>query len=378
MIQPHGGKLVDRVIKIEEERVLEKAQRLFQLILDEEKAKEVQNIAHGVFSPLEGFLNKGDFLSVLEEGRLENRLPWTIPIVLDIPPSAEIREGREITLAYNGKPIAILHVEEIYEYDKGKFAEQVFGTTDSLHPGVAKVLAMKQRLVGGKIDFIEEVDFPFSEYYLKPTETRALFEERGWETIVGFQTRNVPHLGHEYCQKTALTFVDGLFINPVIGKKKAGDFKDEVILESYETLSRNYYPEGRVFMSILPLEMRYAGPREAILHAVLRKNFGCTHFIVGRDHAGVGNYYPPYDAQEIFRHFLDLEITPVFFQEFFYCRKCLGVMNEKTCPHKGRYRVNFSGTNIRERIMKGEKVSKQVMRPDVVETILKWADPFVK
>jgi len=377
MIQPHGGKLVDRVIKRERGRVLEKAEQLFQLTLDEEKAKEVQNIAHGIFSPLEGFLNKGDFLSVLEKGRLQNGLPWAIPIVLDISPIAEINQGRQVALTYEEKIVAILHVHEMYDYDKGKFAEKVFGTTDTLHPGVGKVMAMKERLVGGKIDLIEELHFPFFEYYLKPAETRELFKEKGWETVVGFQTRNVPHLGHEYCQKTALTFADGLFINPVIGKKKAGDFKDEVILESHEALMRNYYPKDRVFMSILPLEMRYAGPREAIFHAVVRKNFGCTHFVVGRDHAGVGSYYAPYDAQEIFRHFPDLEITPVFFREFFYCQKCLGVMNEKTCPHKGRYRVNFSGTDIRERLMKGEKVSKQVMRPEVVETILKRADPFV-
>jgi sulfate adenylyltransferase len=377
MTQPHGGKLVDRVFKERKESALQKAERLFQLNIDEERAKDIQNIAHGVFSPLQGFLNKKDFLSVLEAGRLENGLAWTIPVVLDISPSTRINEGKEIALNFNGKPVAILNVEEIYDYDKSKFAEKVFGTTDAAHPGVAKVMKMNERLVAGNIDLIEEMSLPFSEYYLKPTDTRALFKEKGWKTVVGFQTRNVPHLGHEYCQKTALTFVDGLFINPVIGKKKAGDFRDEVILESHEALIRYYYPEDRVVMSILPFEMRYAGPREAILHAIVRKNFGCTHFVVGRDHAGVGNYYPPYAAQEIFSQFTDLEISPIFFREFFYCRKCLGVMNEKTCPHKGKYRVDFSGTGIRERLVKGEKVARELMRTEVVKAISRWEQPFV-
>jgi len=308
---------------------------------------------------------------------LENGLPWTIPIVLDISSPEEIKSCDDLALVYHKKPMAILHVEEIYQYDKNKFAENIFNTNDSNHPGVAKVVTMKEHLVGGKIDLIEEIDFPLSRHYLKPAKTRALFKEMGWETIVGFQTRNVPHLGHEYCQKTALISVDGLFINPVIGKKKAGDFKDEVIIETYEVLIKNYYPKERVFMSILPLEMRYAGPREAIFHAIVRKNFGCTHLIVGRDHAGVGNYYPPYAAQEIFKEYPDLEIVPVLFQDFFYCRKCLGVMSKKTCPHEQKWRVEFSGTDMRERLLRGEKLSREVMRPEVVSAILRADNPFV-
>ncbi len=377
MIKPHGGKLIDRVIKKGREAAIAQAEELFQLDLDEEKAKEIQNIAHGVFSPLDGFLNRDDFLSVLERGRLGNNLVWTIPIVLDVSPALNLSEGSEIALTYNKKPLAILHVGEIYDYDKSILAEKVFGTTDSSHPGVAKVMVMDKHLVGGKIDLIENMVMPFVEYYLKPAETRELFNKNGWDTIVGFQTRNVPHVGHEYCQKTALTFFDGLFINPVIGKKKQGDFKDEVILESYQSLNRNYYPQDRVFMSILPLEMRYAGPREAILHAILRKNFGCTHFIVGRDHAGVGSYYPPYAAQEIFAQYPNLGITPVFFREFFYCKKCLGVMNGKTCPHGKEWRIDFSGTEVRSKLINREQPSEEVMRPEVVESILKWKDPFV-
>lgn len=377
MIPPHGGKIVNRVLKgRKREEALARAMKLPKVIIDEEKAKEVQNIAHGIFSPLEGFLSKDDFLSVLKKGRLKDSLPWTIPIVLDVSP--EIKKEEEAILIYNRKPIAIFYIEEVYKYDKNEFAQKVFGTTQSAHPGVSKIAKMKEYLAGGRLDLIEEIKFPFFKYYSKPAQTRISFEKRGWKTVVGFQTRNIPHLGHEYCQKVALTFTDGLFINPVIGKKKKGDFKDKVIMETYKTLIDNYYPPNRVFLSILPLEMRYAGPREAILHAIIRKNFGCTHFIVGRDHAGVGNYYSPYAAQEIFKDFPDLEITPVFFRSFFYCKKCLGVVNEKICPHGEKWQINFSGTEIREKLLRGEKIPKEIIRPEVVEVISKWKNPFVE
>lgn len=372
-----SAQLVDRVLTGEaRKRAVEKAGKLSQYVLDEEKAKEVQNIAQGVFSPLDGFLNQGDYLSVLDRGRMENGHPWTIPIVLDF--SSGIEAGDERALVYRQEPVAILHVTDTYRYDKQKFAEKVFGTTDSAHPGVAKLMAMKECLAGGQIDLLKEVDFPFATRYLKPSQTRELFREKGWKTVVGFQTRNIPHLGHEYCQKTALTFADGLFINPVIGKKKKGDFTDEVIIDTYDALIKSYYPPERVHMSILPLEMRYAGPREAIFHAVVRRNFGCSHIIIGRDHAGVGSYYPPFAAQEIFKQFPDLDISPVLFQDFFYCRKCLGVMNKKTCPHDGQWRVDFSGTDMRARFLRGERPSEEVMRAEVVDLILKNSKPFVE
>ncbi len=377
MLEPHGGKLINRALTGEGKDRTSEAERLPRISLTRELAKEVQNIAHGVFSPLEGILARDDYISVISKGKLANDIAWTIPIVLDIPASTDVKEGGEAALVYDSEPLAIIHIEEIYEYNKEEFAQKVFGTTDPAHPGVAKVLSMEERLVGGRIDLIKEIEFPLSEYYLKPAETRAVFKEKGWETVVGFQTRNVPHLGHEYCQKAALTFVDGLFINPVIGKKKNSDFKDEVIIESYQTLIENYYPEGRAFMSILPLEMRYAGPREAIFHAIVRKNFGCTHLIVGRDHAGVGNYYTPYAAQDIFQEFPDLGIVPVFFRSFFYCKKCLGVMNDKTCPHGDEWLVSFSGTEMREKLLRGEKLPEEVMRPEVLDTITRWQNPFV-
>ena len=379
MLKPHGGKLTNRVITGEErEEARDRVEGLPSLDIAEETAKEVQNIAHGIFSPLEGFLTRHDYLAVVNDGRLANDLPWTIPIVLDISPDSEISGGQDVALVYQGKPVAIMHVDEVYDYDKKELAGKVFGTTDSKHPGVARANGMKELLAGGRVDLIDEVDIPFSRYYLKPEETRFLFKQKGWKTVVGFQTRNVPHVGHEYVQKTALTFADGLFINPVIGKKKSGDFKDEVILETYQALIDNYYLKDRAVMAILPMEMRYAGPREAIHHAIIRKNFGCSHFIVGRDHAGVGNYYPPYAAQEIFDNFPDLGITPIFFKSFFYCRKCLGVMSEKTCPHGEEDHIDFSGSRIREMLVKGEIPAKEVMRPEVAKIILECEDPYVR
>ncbi|WP_290901266.1 sulfate adenylyltransferase, partial [Ferroglobus sp.] len=277
----------------------------------------------------------------------------------------------------NGSVEALMEVEEIYKFDKKEFAEKVFKTTDLDHPGVKKVFEMRDRLVGGKIDLLNQIENPFEKYTLQPVETRVLFKELGWRTVVGFQTRNAPHLGHEYVQKTALTFVDGLFINPVIGRKKKGDFRDEVILKAYEVLIERYYLKNRAVLAVLRTEMRYAGPREAIFHAIVRKNFGCTHFIVGRDHAGVGSYYKPYEAQEIFEEFPDLGITPIFFKQFYYCKKCYGFVNEAVCPHRGEDIIPPSGTKIREMLMKGELPPKEMMRPEVAEVILSFEKPFV-
>lgn len=382
MIVPHGGKLVDRVLKGEEkELALEKAKSLPSLKLNQDLISDVENIAFGVFSPLEGFLGKKDYQSVLNQMRLSNDLPWTIPIVLDVDKDKanSFREGQEIALFnQQAQPVAILTIEEKYEYDKEQLAAKVFQTIDTAHPGVAKVHNMKDILLGGKIDLIQESETPFSNYRLKPIETRVLFREKGWRTIVGFQTRNTPHIGHEYVQKTALTFADGLFINPVIGRKKKGDFKDEVILAAYEELIRKYYLKERAVIAILQMEMRYAGPREAIFHAIIRKNFGCTHIIIGRDHAGVGNYYPPYAAQDIFEEFPDLVIVPLFFKSFFYCRKCRSVVNEKTCPHSASEHINFSGTKIREMLSQGKIPPPELMRPEVAKIIVSFDHPFVE
>ena len=380
MIQPHGGKLVDRVLKGKaKEEALAKAPRLPKIVIDAELVSDVENIATGVYSPLEGFLGEADFRAVLRASRLASDVAWTIPIVLDVDKGTAdgLKTGGEIVLAAeDGRPLAILHLREKYGFDKGETAEKVFGTRDPAHPGVAKVLALKDVLLAGPVDLIEVTATPFDRWKLTPKETRVLFAEKGWRTVVGFQTRNTPHLGHEYVQKAALTFTDGLFINPVIGRKKKGDFKDEVILASYEEAIRLYYLKERTAMAILQMEMRYAGPREAIHHAILRKNFGCTHIIIGRDHAGVGSYYPPFAAQDVFEDFPDLGIVPMFFRSFSYCKKCASVVNEKICPHPPADHVQFSGTKIRDLLVKGECPPAELMRPEVAEVIMRFKDPF--
>ena len=378
---PHGGKLINRISKGKRRiRLLSEVEELPKILVPKDIAVDIENIAHGVFSPLEGFMNQEDYLNVLNEMRLSNDIPWTIPIVLDVDEEAikDLREGDEIAITNeDGKPIAIMKIEEAYKWNKREHAFKVFKTTDIDHPGVAKTMQMKNILLGGKIELINELENPFHHYTLRPVETRILFKEKKWNRIVGFQTRNAPHLGHEYVQKAALTFTDGLFINPLVGWKKPGDYKDQVILEAYDTLIKHYYPKNAVVLAVLRTSMRYAGPREAIFHAILRKNFGCTHFIVGRDHAGVKNYYKPYEAQEIFREFPDLGIIPLFVKEAFYCTKCEGMVSEKICPHPDKYKIRMSGTKIRKMIMKKIKPPPTMMRPEVAEAILKWENPFV-
>jgi sulfate adenylyltransferase len=376
---PHGGKLVNRIAN-NKERLLTEANDLPSIDVELDKAWDAENIAHGIYSPLEGFMNHEELSSVLEDMRLPSDIPWTMPIVLDADEKAiqHIKKGDDLILRYSGKPIALITAEEIYRLDKKLYAQRVFGTLDSNHPGVSKTLTMKDFLIGGPITLIHETTDPYGKYTLRPAETRVLFREKGWRTIAGFQTRNAPHLGHEYIQKSALVFTDGLFINPVIGPKKRGDFKDEVILAAYEVLVENYYPKNTVVLSILRYEMKYAGPKEAIHHAIIRKNFGCTHFIVGRDHAGVGNYYKPYEAWDIFKEFPDLGITPLFVKEFFYCKKCNGMANDKTCPHTEQHRVKFSGTEIRRMLLNGERPPPELIRPEVTDTILKFEKPFLE
>lgn len=380
MIPPHGGKLVDRVLDGKcRKDVLAASQALPALRISDESVSDVENIASGVFSPLEGFMGKADVRNVLNEMRLPNDLPWTIPIVLDASPeeAARFKEGKDILLVNeSGRPVAILHLEEKYQYEKDELAEKVFLTMDRAHPGVAKVAGMKDVLLAGPLDLLEISPTPFDRYKLSPKETRILFKEKGWKTIVAFQTRNTPHIGHEYVQKTALTFTDGIFVNPVIGRKKKGDFKDEVILASYDELIKHYYLKERAVMAILQMEMRYAGPREAIHHAVVRKNFGCTHIIIGRDHAGVGTYYHPYAAQDIFEEFPDLGIAPLFFRAFYFCKKCQSVVNEKICPHPPCEQIQFSGTKIRDLLVKGQIPPPELMRPEVAKVIMQFENPF--
>ncbi len=381
MPAPHGGKLINRVIREKErDKVLTSLEKAPSLTLNAEQVRDLENVAFGVFSPLQGYLTKKELESVLDHMRLPDDTAWTIPIVLDLSEDEKEAIGTSEMLALknaSGQTVGFIEVEEVYSIDKEELAQQVYGTLDTSHPGVAKTLAMKNFLIGGKIGLIAETEDEFGQYRLQPIETRVLFKEKGWRQVAGFQTRNVPHLGHEYLQKTALTFVDGIFINPIIGKKKKGDFEDEVILEAYQALIDHYYLKERAVMAIFRTEMRYAGPKEAIFHAIVRKNFGCTHFIVGRDHAGVGSFYHPFAAQEIFDDFPDLGIVPIFFNSFFHCDKCGGVVNEKTCPHPEDLHLSFSGTRIRGMLEKGEIPPPQIMRQEVAEIILRYDSPFV-
>jgi sulfate adenylyltransferase len=326
-------------------------------------------------------MGQEDFESVVESGRLKNGLAWTIPIVLDVNDkmAAEIKDSGEVLLKNNDDHFAVLNFEEVYSFDKIGMSKAVYQTEDVKHPGVARTLAMEDKLIGGKIELIKKASSsPIRKYRMSPSEVRAEIIRRGWKTVVGFQTRNVPHVAHEMLQKAALNIYDGLFLNPMIGKKKPGDFKDEVIIETYRTLLEKYYPKNRAMLVTLHTVMRYAGPREAIHHAIMRKNFGCSHIIIGRDHAGVGVYYHPFAAQEIFKHYSDLEIQPLFFPAFYYCRKCISYANERNCPHGSEFREELSGTKMRELINRSEIPAEHLMRPEISKLIVSYNDPFVK
>jgi sulfate adenylyltransferase len=282
-------------------------------------------------------------------------------------------------MAAAGERFALLNIEQVYSFDRLACANSIYQTNDTNHPGVDKMVnKMKSHLVGGKVDVVKPLEeSPLRKHRRTPVQTRAEIASKGWRTVVGFQTRNVPHVAHEMLQKAALNVFDGLFINPLIGKKKQGDFKDEVILKAYETLIENYYPKEKAMFATLHTEMRYAGPREAIHHAIMRKNFGCSHFIVGRDHAGVSKYYHPFAAHEIFKNYPDLGIEPIFFPAFYYCKKCLGFANEKNCPHGPEFREELSGTKMRKMVSAGEMPPPHLMRPEVAQVIVSFKVPFV-
>ena len=375
MINAHGGKLVNRIVEKD-------SAGLFSISITNDLANDVENIADGIFSPLEGFLNQQDFESVVSRGRLANDVAWTIPIVLDVDEdtSKKIKDAGDVLLKNpEGTGVAILHVEDVFSFDKSKMNDGVYGTNDATHPGVAKTNSMKNFLIGGKIDYIQRPnESEIRSNRLTAIQTREYFEKSGWKTIVAFQTRNPPHVAHEMLQKTAITTRDGVFVNPLIGKKKSGDFKDEVIVKAYETMISNYYPENRCKLATLHTEMRYAGPKEAIHHAIMRQNYGCTHIIIGRDHAGVGKFYDPFAAHKIFDDYPELDITPIFFPAFFYCKKCLTFTNPKVCPHDADSREQISGTMLREMLQKGQSPSEFILRPEVAKVIIDFDKPFVE
>jgi len=373
LILPHGGKLINKYTQ-------KKSDDLSTFEVSSDIRNDAENIATGVFSPLVGFAGEEDFLNVLKEGRLSSGVPWTIPIVLDSEKqiAKQMEDLGDVILCSDGQKFGILHVHEIYEYNKQDMANAVYGTTDTNHPGVSRLFKMKEFLVGGEVEVFQMKEYDdIQKFRMHPSDTRSEISKRGWKSIVGFQTRNVPHVAHEMLQKAALNIYDGLFLNPLIGKKKIGDFTDDLIISAYESLIDYYFPKNRVLFSTIHTSMRYAGPREAIHHAIMRKNFGCTHFIVGRDHAGVGNYYPPFAAQEIFQKYPDLGITPVIFPSFYFCKKCMSFANEKTCPHGIESKEELSGTMMRKMVNSGKIPEKHLMRPEIAELILKSEKPFV-
>jgi sulfate adenylyltransferase len=374
---PHGNKLIDRFVVSDKKNMHD----MYTLQVSNELRNDIENIADGIFSPLEGFVGEGDFQSIVKRGRLNNGLAWTVPIILDTDEqeARKMKDAGEIALATDSKEkFAILHVEEVYSFDKIACAKSIYQTDDIKHPGVEKIVNMKDRLVGGKVDVIKRIErSPLRKYRMTPAETRAEISRKRWKSVVGFQTRNVPHVAHEMLQKAALNLYDGLFVNPLIGKKKQGDFKDELILSTYLALIDGYYPKQMVMFVTLHTDMRYAGPKEAIHHAIMRKNFGCSHFIVGRDHAGVGNYYHPFAAHEIFKDYTDLEIEPLFFPAFYYCKRCLMYSNERNCSHGPEFREELSGTNMRKMVSSGEMPANYLMRPEVAKIIVSFNEPFV-
>jgi sulfate adenylyltransferase len=376
MPRPHGGSLTNNFIELSK---IDKD--LFTVDVDTGLKKEIENISFGVFSPLKGFMDEEDFTSVVKKGRLANDLPWTIPIILDANEelAKKVKDSSQIALRNNGQIFGVMQIGDLYKFDKTESAKSVFQTDDPSHPGFNKFVTMQDILIAGEVKIVNtQPNNKFvDKFRLTPAESRKEIEDQGWRSAVAFQTRNVPHVAHEMLQKAALNIYDGLFINPLIGKKKIGDFKDDVIVNSYTVLIDNYYPKSRIIFSTLHTEMKYAGPREAIHHAIMRQNFGCSHIIIGRDHAGVGNYYSPFAAHDIFKDYPELEIEPIFFPAFYFCKKCQCYVNERTCPHDLNFREELSGTKMRKMFSSGELPPSHLMRPEISKVILSYSRPFV-
>jgi sulfate adenylyltransferase len=376
-IAPHGGNLIDRRLRgADRESSLERAASLAPVTLNPVNLSDLELIGNGAFSPLTGFLGAADYGRVVDEMHLASGVVWSIPVTLavsreeadQLPPQGEVALSDE-----QGRVVAILELAEKFIPDKEREAERVFRTTDVAHPGVARIYDGGDVYLGGDVWVLDgPQDPPFAAYRRDPVQTRAYFAERGWRRVVGFQTRNPIHRAHEYLTKVALEVVDGLLIHPLVGDTKSDDIPADVRMRAYETLLAAYYPQDRTLLSVYPAAMRYAGPREAIFHAIARKNYGCTHFIVGRDHAGVGSYYGTYDAHKIFDEFEsdELGITPLFFEHTFWCHACEGMASYKTCPHGDDQHLILSGTKVREMLLAGEIPPQEFSRTEVAQILI--------
>ena len=373
-IAPHGGTLVNRIVDgTERDALLAKAGGLPTVELDAWALSDVEMIAIGGFSPLDGFMAKADYERVVADRRLTNGLVWTIPVTLAVTREQAKGLKGDVALTANGAVVAILHLQEAYTPDKTLEATHVLGTTDPTHPGVKRLETIGEVYLGGRISVVHwPKAATFVPYRLDPKDTRRLFAERGWRRIVAFQTRNPIHRAHEYLQKCAIEMCDGMLLHPIVGETKGDDVPAAVRMKSYEVLLAGYYPKDRVILAVNPSSMRYAGPREAIFHALIRKNYGCTHFIVGRDHAGVGKFYGTYDAQRIFDDFTpeEIGITPLCFENTAYCAVCGSMVSSKTCPHPPERHISLSGTKVRELLQAGTPPPPEVSRPEVAAVLI--------
>ncbi|MFW5981183.1 MAG: sulfate adenylyltransferase [bacterium] len=377
MIEAHGGRLINRIVEGQErEELLLQAEEMTAIRLNIDQLCEVENIATGLFSPLEGFFDELDYYSVINDCRLRQGSIWSIPVVLAVTKeeAVPLQLGSKVALKGKDERIyGVLELEDKYIADIIAEAEMIYKSIDEKHPGVAKLYQRGEVLLAGKITLLNRVKYNnFLKYRMDPARVREVFQKKGWQTIVGFQTRNPIHRAHEYIQKCALEICDGLFLSPLVGETKKSDIPAEYRIKSYQVVMEKIYPADRVHLTVFPANMYYAGPREAIFHALCRKNYGCTHFIVGRDHAGVGDYYGTYDAQNIFDNFSqeELGIIPLKFEHSFYCKKCESMASQKTCPHKSDYHLNLSGTKVRSMLEAGKRPAAEITRPEVVDVLI--------
>jgi sulfate adenylyltransferase len=381
LVPPHGGRLKPLLLEGEElEKEKERAKNLPAVRLTSRETSDLIMMAIGAFSPIGGFMGEDDYMGVVENMHMADGTLWPIPITLSVTKEQAdtIETGSEVALKddESGELMGSMTVEEKYVYDKVNEAKNVFRTNDAAHPGVAKVYAQNEILIAGPVKAFSEGPYPqqFGDHYGRPLDTRRIFTDLGWDTVAGFQTRNPIHRSHEYCTKIALEVCDGILIHPLVGKLKADDIPADIRMKCYEVLMENYYPKDRVVLKVYPMEMRYGGPREAILHAIFRQNYGCSHLIVGRDHAGVGNYYGPFDAQEIFEELDEgeLHLRPLKIDWTFWCHKCDGMASMKTCPHGKDDRVLISGTQLRQMLADGQMPPKEFTRPEVAQILMDY------